>query len=122
MAPCLLCLVLHWLGFLSWFRADDFAWLGLTPRVHGFHDLLIALFEPRAQGTIRPWSERAFFMAGYGLFGLNVLPYRIVIFATQFGALGLMAWIARRLTGSPAAGFLAALLWIVNSSTMEPLG
>jgi hypothetical protein len=120
--PSLLCLALHWLAFRAWFRADDFAWLGLTPHVHSFHDLLVALFEPRAQGTIRPWSERAFFMAGYTLFGLNALPYRIVIFATEFGALGLMAWIGRRLTGSPAAGFIAALFWICNSSVMEPLG
>jgi hypothetical protein len=120
--PSLLCLALHWLAFRAWFRADDFAWLGLTPQVHSFHDLLVALFEPRAQGTIRPWSERAFFMAGYALFGLNALPYRIVIFATEFAALGLMAWIGRRLTGSPAAGFLAALFWICNSSGMEPLG
>jgi len=122
LAPLLLCLAIHWLGFLSWFRADDFAWLGLTPGVHNFHDLLIALFQPRAQGTIRPWSERAFFMAGYALFGLNALPYRIVIFATQFADLALVAWIGRRLTGSPAAGFWAALFWMVNSSVMEPLG
>jgi hypothetical protein len=120
--PSLLCIALHWLAFRAWFRADDFAWLGLTPHVHSFHDLLAALFEPRAQGTIRPWSERAFFMAGGTLFGLNALPYRIVIFATEFAALGLMAWIGRRLTGSPTAGFLAAIFWIVNSSSMEPLG
>lgn len=120
--PSLLCLILHWHGFLSWFRADDFAWFGLTPTVHSFHDLLIALFQPRAQGTIRPWSERAFFMAGYTLFGLNSLPYRIVIFATQFADLALVAWIGRRLTGSPAAGFAAAILWVVNSGLVEPLG
>lgn len=120
--PCLLCLAIHWLGFRSWFRADDFAWLGLTPSVHSFHDLLVALFQPRAQGTIRPWSERAFFMAGYTLFGLNSLPYRMVIFATMFADLVLVAWIARRLTGSPAAGFWAAVFWTINSGLMEPLG
>lgn len=117
-----LCLAIHRLGFLSWFRADDFAWLGLAPNVHSFQDLLSALFKPYAQGTIRPWSERVFFMAGYTLFGLNALPYRIVIFATQFADLALVAWIGRRLTGSAAAGFLAGVLWMVNGSVMEPLG
>ncbi len=119
---CVFCLAIHWLGFRAWFRADDFAWLGLTPTVHDAHDLLLALFQPRAQGTIRPWSERAFFMAGYALFGLNALPYRAVIFATQFADLFLVVWIGRRLTGSLAAGVCAAALWTINSSGMEPLG
>ena len=87
--PALVCLIVHWAGFRAWFRADDFAWLGLYNRIHGFHDLLMLLFQPQAQGTIRPWSERAFFILGYGLFGLNALPYRIVIFGTQFAALAL---------------------------------
>src|SRR5579863_1614017 len=100
---CALCLAIHWLGFRAWFRADDFAWLGLAPNVHNWHDLLFALFQPRAQGTIRPWSERAFFMAGYAAFGLDALPYRIVIFATEFADLFLVLWIGRRLTGSLAA-------------------
>ena len=121
-APSLLCLLIHWLCFTAWFRADDFAWLGNTNTVHSFHDLLVALFTPRAQGTIRLWSERVFFMAGYSLFGLNVLPFRIVIFATQFASLVLVASIGTRLSGRRAAGFWAAIFWSINSSTMEPLG
>src|SRR6185437_4525886 len=91
--PSLVCLAVHWLGFLSWFRADDFAWLGNLNRVYSAHDLLNAIFSPQAQGTIRPWSERIFFMAGYGLFGLHSLPFRILIFGTQFLDLALAAWI-----------------------------
>ena len=45
-APSLFCLLIHWLCFTAWFRADDFAWLGNTNTVHSFHDLLIALFTP----------------------------------------------------------------------------
>jgi hypothetical protein len=120
--PSLLCLLIHWLGFTAWFRADDFAWLDLSNHVHSFHDLMVALFEPRAQGTIRPWSERAFFMAGYTLFGLDALPFRIAIFATQFADLALVASIGTRLTGRRAAGFWAAILWVVNSSMAQPLG
>ncbi len=120
--PWLLCLLVHWAGFTAWFRADDFAWLSLWDRVHSFHDLLVELFAPQAQGTIRPWSERAFFMVGFGFFGLNALPYKIVIFATQFADLVLVEAIGTRLTGLRAAGFWAAVLWTINSAVAEPLG
>lgn len=121
-APSLLCLLIHWLGFTAWFRADDFAWLDLGNHVHSFHDLLLALFQPRAQGTIRPLSERLFFMTGYRFFGLNALPFRIVIFGTQFGCLILVAAIGNRLAELRAAGFWAAILWTINSALTEPLG
>src|SRR5438270_14095616 len=98
--PCLLCLALHWQGFTAWFRADDFAWLGSGLYIQNFHDLLVALFAPQAQGTIRPLSERAFFMIGFGLFGLDALPFKIVVFATQFASLALTSHIGARLTGS----------------------
>ena len=120
--PCLLCLVLYWKGFTAWFRADDFAWLGTGLYVHNFHDLLLALFSPQAQGTIRPLSERAFFMAGFSLFGLDALPFKIAIFGTQFAALVLMTSIGARLTGSRIAGVCAACLWVMNGSLIEPLG
>jgi hypothetical protein len=120
--PWLVCLLVYRRGFMAWFRADDFAWLGLSARVHGFRDLLEALFLPAAQGTFRPLSERAFFMLGFSLFGLDALPFRIVIFATQFANLALVAAIGARLTGRRAAGFWAALFWTVNSSLIEPLG
>jgi hypothetical protein len=122
LSPPLVCLALHWCDFRAWFRTDDFAWLGLTRWIYSWRALWYALFLPLAEGTIRPWSERAFFMAGYSLFGLDVLPYRAVIFATQFGSLILVAWIGRRLSGSAAAGWLATLFWMANSSTSMPLG
>ncbi len=120
--PCLLCLVLYWQGLTAWFRADDFAWLGSGLYIQNFHDLLIALFAPQAQGTIRPLSERGFFMAGFALFGLDALPYKIVVFATQFGSLILMSSIGMRLTGSRAAGVCAGVLWVINGTGIEPLG
>jgi hypothetical protein len=120
--PALICLAVHWQGFEAWFRADDFAWLSLDSHIQSFPDLVAALFRPQAQGTIRPWSERAFFIVGYALFGLNALPFRIVIFGTQFVGLALAQAVGTRLTGSRAAGFCAAILWTINSSTMEPLG
>src|SRR5205807_743897 len=120
--PCVLCLLLYWRGFTAWFRADDFAWLGAGIYINNFHDLLIALFAPQAQGTIRPLSERAFFMVGFSLFGLDALPFKIAIFATQFASLVLVTSIGARLTGALAAGVCAAVLWVINGSAIEPLG
>jgi hypothetical protein len=110
---------LFWLyseGLRTWFVADDFAWLGLIRDVHTFRDLLTKLFAPAAQGTIRPWSERGFFLLFESLFGLDSVPFHICAFITMAADVTLVAWIARRLTGSPAAGFLAAVLWISNTA------
>ena len=61
-------------------------------------------------------------MLGFGLFGLDALPFQIVIFATQFANLVLVASIGARLTGLRSAGFSAAVFWVLNSSGIEPLG
>jgi hypothetical protein len=119
--PPLFCLVIHWAALQAWFRADDFAWLGLDRSVSNFHDVLRALFSPQAQGTIRPWSDRGLFIAGYALFGLNALPYRILIFATAFADLALVASLGTRLTGHRTAGFWAALFWTAGTYTAQPL-
>jgi hypothetical protein len=110
---------LFWLyfdGLRTWFVADDFAWLGLLPNVHSLHDLLSKLFSPAAQGTIRPWSERGFFLLFESLFGLDSLPFHICVFITMAADVALVAWMARRITGSPAAGFFAAILWTANTT------
>lgn len=122
LVPSLLCLALYWRGFTAWFRADDFAWLGTGLYIRNFHDFLVAIFAPQAQGTIRPLSERAFFLVGFSLFGLDALPFKIVVFATQFATLALVASIGARLTGLRWAGFFAAVFWALNSSGIEPLG
>src|ERR1700691_5224973 len=110
---------LFWLysdGLKVWFMADDFAWLGLLREVHEGRSLLNALFAPEAQGTIRPWSDRGFFLLFESLFGLDTLPFRICVFITMGGNVSLVAWITRRIAGSSAAGFLAAILWTANSA------
>lgn len=114
--PPLFCLIFYWYGLNCWFRADDFAWLKLTAPVETWRDFLKAMFTPMAQGTIRPWSERAYFMGLYTLFGLDALPFRICLFVTQIANLTLVRLVATRLTGSAMAGFWAAILWISNSA------
>ena len=113
--------MLHWRSLGAWFRADDFAWLGVGLDVTDFRSLLHALFAPSPHGTLRPLSERTLFMVSYGLFGLDPLPFRAVAFATQFANLVLLAAIGARITGSRAAGFWAACFWAVNASLFVPL-
>jgi hypothetical protein len=107
---------LYWPGLLAWFQQDDFVWLNLPNQAHGWDGLLRALFQPNpVQGSWRPLSERAFFLAFGVLFGPEPLPYRIWVFLTQFANLALLSCITTRLTRSRAAGFWAAMLWVANS-------
>jgi len=119
--PSAACLAVFWPGIRAWFQADDFAWLGLRLHVAGLESLLRALFQPMAQGTIRPWSERLFFLAFQQLFGVDALPFRIWVFFTQTVSLVLAAAVAKRLTGSSLAALLAGLFWGVNASLGLPL-
>ena len=119
--PSLLCLLLYWLGLKAWFQQDDFAWLGLDLMVSDARSFFEALFKPMAQGTIRPLSERLFFMVFVNLFGLEALPFRIAVFATMFADLLLLCVITNRLAGSRIAGFVASCLWLVNTALSTPL-
>ena len=69
--PMLFCLAMHWVALRTWFFLDDFAWLGLPLQVHSFRDLLHTLFDVQAQGTVRVFSERLFFLIFSWLFGLG---------------------------------------------------
>lgn len=115
-APPALALLLYWPGLIAWFQKDDFAWLGLYSMIHSPSDLWTALFQPYAQGTVRTISERAYFTILYALFGMNALPYHALGFGTQFANLTLINLICARLTGSTAAGFWAAILWVLNAN------
>jgi hypothetical protein len=119
--PSLLCLLLYWFGLKAWFQQDDFAWLGLDLMVSDARSFLEALFTPMAQGTIRPLSERLFFMVFVNLFGMDALPFRIAVFLTMFADLMLLCAIVNRLAGSRVAGFAAACLWTVNVGLSTPL-
>src|SRR5262249_12015282 len=116
LAAPLFCVAFYWRGLGCWFRQDDFAWLQLTQQVHGWGDFWRVMFTPLAQGTIRPLSERAFFMGLYTLFGLDAAPFRIAVFLTQIANLTLIRAVGARVTGSEWAGMWAALLWTCNTS------
>lgn len=119
--PLLLCFALYWPGLTAWFQADDFAWLNLARSAQTPGDVARALFSPKAQGTFRVLSERAFFLAFYNLFGLDALPFHIFIFATQVANILLLISVARRLTGSPAAALWAAVFWVAGAALAVPM-
>ncbi len=112
---------LDWHGLRSWFHQDDFAWLSLDGRVHSFAGLLDALFRPAAQGTVRVFSERLFFLGLERLFGLDHRPFHLVVLATQWANLVLLCWITLRVTGSRLAAAAAPVFWAAGIGLAVPL-
>jgi hypothetical protein len=119
--PILVCLLIYWKGLTAWFLMDDYAWLGLRDEVHSFPDLLTVLFRPQAQGTVRVFSERAFFLIFSSLFGIEALPFKLWIFLTQFANLALISILTLRLTGSQIAAVAAPILWTMQLALVVPL-
>ena len=115
LVPPLFCLALYWDGLGAWFHHDDFAWLRLRSQIESWSGLSNALFAPSLHGTFRPLSERAFFLVLGTLFPGDALPFRMVVFLTQFANLALLSSIVWRLTRSQTAGFWAPLFWTANS-------
>jgi hypothetical protein len=104
----------YWRGLSTWFYQDDFGWLHLGPATD-FGDFLSILFAPKAHGNIRPWSENLFFFGLKGLFGVNPLPFRIVVFLTAILDVALLAALVRKLTNSALASAAAPVLWLANA-------
>jgi hypothetical protein len=113
LAGLIFLLAFYWRGLGDWFYQDDFGWLHLGP-ITDFGDLLTILFAPKAHGNIRPWSENLFFYGLKALFGVNPLPFRIVVFATVAADVVLLVALVRRLTGSVFAAACSPILWLAN--------
>ncbi len=120
--PMLFCLLVHWRDLRMWFWNDDFTWLSLPGLVHSPGDLMHVLFSPMAEGTVRTLSERLFFLVFSSVFGLYAPPFRTWVFLTMFACIYLLMEIARRLTGSATAGFLAGILWPANAGLAIAIG
>jgi len=121
-APSLFCLGVFHAGLNSWFQADDFAWLGMSTQIYDIRSFFHALFQPSQQGTLRPLSEHLFFISFWRMFGFDAFPYRAWVMLNQCLNLLLLCWIVRRLSGSAAAGFLAAVFWTANASLSTAMG
>lgn len=119
--PILLCLAVYWNGLKTWFLMDDYAWLGLRDEVRTFGNLGEVLFRPQAQGTVRVFSERVFFLVFSTLFGFEALPFKIWIFLTHAVNIVLAGLLAFRLTGSRLAAVTAPTLWTLHAALLVPL-
>jgi len=119
--PTLAFVWIYWFAMRAWFQQDDFAWLSQGLDIATWRELVTALFTPRAQGTIRPWSERLFFIAFYHWFGLDPRPFHLWVALTQVANLLLLQSVVWRLTKSRLAAVAAPLLWLVNVALATPL-
>ncbi|MCC7498481.1 MAG: hypothetical protein IT160_12945 [Bryobacterales bacterium] len=119
--PALFCYWLYAPGLTSWFQQDDFAWLGLPLQLHQASDLWRLLFEPMAQGTVRPISERGFFLVFTSLFGIDALPFRVCVFVTAIADVLLLSSVVLHLTHSRLAAAAAPVLWLVNCGLSVPM-
>ncbi len=119
--PSLICLWLHHDGLRAWFQADDFAWLGANTEYHDARTFIQHVFQPAAQGTLRPLSERLFFFAFWHWFGWHAFPYRLFIFLNQCLNLILLSALIRRISGSALAALVAPVLWMAGAATVIPM-
>ncbi len=110
----LLLVLLYAPTFRIGFLGDDFAWLSIRQNISDATSAMENLFIPRAQGTVRLFSERLFFLVPSLLWPGNPVPLRIVVFLTQGLILLSLASIARRLGTPPLAILITLLLWLVN--------
>ena len=110
----LFCLAVHWLG------AEDVVFqrrLCLAGLRLELHIPAISFTFCSARRLKAPFARSASGCSSCvfsSVFGLESPPFRIWVFLTQFVNIALLMQIARRLTGSATAGFLAALLWTAN--------
>lgn len=112
---------LDWHGVRSWFHQDDFAWLSLGARARTFVDWMEALFRPAAQGTVRVFSERLFFVLLERMSGMDHRPFHLVVLATQMANLALLAWITLRISGSRMAAAAAPVFWMAGAGLAAPM-
>jgi hypothetical protein len=121
LVPAAFCLAVYFWGLRAWYQQDDFAWLGQRLRIANWHDFLHAVFGPSVHGTFRPLSERLFLLVAGSAFGMNAFPARLWVFLTQVGNLALISSVARRISNSRVAGFLAPILWTANGALALPM-
>jgi len=121
LVPPVFCLAIYFWGLRAWYQQDDFVWLGQRFRIDTWHDFLLAVFGPSVHGTFRPLSERLFLLAAGTLFGTNAFPARLLVFLTELANLVLVSSLARRMSNSRVAGFLAPILWTANGALAFPM-
>jgi hypothetical protein len=119
--PPIFCLAVYYWGLRAWYQQDDFVWLGQRLHIDNWPDVLRAVFGPSVHGTFRPLSERLFLLIAGSAFSTDAFPARLWVFLTQVANIFLISSLARRMTNSRAAGFLASILWTANGALAFPM-
>lgn len=121
LVPPVFCLAVYFWGLRAWYQQDDFVWLGQRFRIGNWHDFLLAVFAPSVHGTFRPLSERLFLLGVGSAFGTDAFPAHLWVFLTQAANLVLISSLARRISNSRVAGFVAPILWTANGALAFPM-
>lgn len=96
-----------------YFVQDDF-WLFSISRVNTLNDMA-AFFLPRFDVVwYRPLSSQIFFWLGRVLFGLQPLPYHLIVLLTHMCAAGLIYLLALKLVQNKSTAILATIFYGVN--------
>ncbi|BDC52561.1 hypothetical protein F183_A48760 [Bryobacterales bacterium F-183] len=120
LAAVAVCFGVYWQAFDVWFLMDDFAWLGLKQEIDAGGGLAV-LFEPRAQGTVRLFSERLYFFGLSSIFGIDPLPFRLIAFGCQLAVLWLLVRIAAFLGGTWMQALAAGVVYAASAHLARPL-
>ena len=120
---------LFWLysdGLKVWFISDDFAWLGLIREVHEGRTCSMRYSRRRHRAPSARGASAGSFCCSRACSDWTACRFGSVFSSRWRRIVTLVAWITRRITGSPAeapikgacqaAGFLAAILWTANTS------
>jgi len=119
--PVVALLILYGRVLRAWFQFDDFAWLSLRNTLANGRSIWWALFSPQAQGTIRPLSERLYFLAFSHGVTPDPLPFRIMALLTVSVCAVLIVHLAQRTGASPWTPCFVGLLWVSNPNLAVPL-
>lgn len=121
LAPIVFLFWFYRLGLKAWFQQDDFAWLQMRRTLHTASDWMFALFTPLAQGTVRPISERLFFIWGTEFFFLDPRPMHLLVALTQTANVLLLFSLTFRLIGSRVGAMLACIAWLCSAGMATPM-
>jgi hypothetical protein len=104
--------VLYLPSFRCSWAYDDMDYLNYAAQVlAGREGYWSSVFHPHLEHLVP--LVRIAFHASLALFGAWALPFRLVVFLAHAGAAVFMALVARRYTGSAAAGWAAALAYVL---------
>lgn len=84
-------------------------------------DWFWGMVTPYAQGTIRPISERLFFVWGTEFFFLDPRPMHLVVALTQCASLLIFFSLLMRLVENRLAATLGCVLWLVSAGMATPM-